>query len=71
MSESEFVYVQTLPDLIDATEYVEQPQGRLVRLRITVTDSGVEVLGDALRPLTLEAVLMALGPEAIEQMLCG
>jgi hypothetical protein len=45
--------------------------GRLVRVRIAVTDSGVDVLGDGLRPVTLEAVLAALGPGTIEQMLCG
>jgi hypothetical protein len=71
VSDPEYVYVESLPDLIEATEYAQQPAGRLVRVRIAVTDSGVEVLGDALRPITLEAVLAALGPETIEQMLCG
>jgi hypothetical protein len=71
MNEPEYRYVESLPDLIDATEYGEQPKGKLVRLRIAVTESGVELLGDAFRPVTLEATLAALGSDVIEQMLCG
>lgn len=71
MSDPGYAYVESLPDLIDAGEYVGQPQGRLVRVRIAVTESGVEVLGDALRPDAVEAVLAALDPDMIEQMLCG
>jgi hypothetical protein len=71
MNEPQHSYVESLPDLIDAAEYGDHPRGGLVRLRIAVTDSGVEVLGDAFRPVTLEAVLAALGPDTIEQMLCG
>jgi hypothetical protein len=71
MSEPEYAYVDSLPDLIDGTEYGKQPEGKLVRLRIAVTESGVDLLGDAFRPVTLEAVLAALGPDVIEQMLCG
>jgi hypothetical protein len=65
------VFVESLPDLIDASEYPDHPQGKLVRLRITVTDGGVEILGDAFRPETLEALLAALGSGPVEQMLCG
>jgi hypothetical protein len=57
MTEPAHSYVESLPDLIDAEEYGQQPAG--------------EVLGDAFRPVTLEAVLAALGPDTIEQMLCG
>lgn len=65
------VFVESLPDLIDATEYDDNPDGHLVRVRITVTDAGVEVLGDAFRPAVLEALLAALGSGPTEQMLCG
>ncbi|GAA0970618.1 hypothetical protein GCM10009555_019820 [Acrocarpospora macrocephala] len=69
-------FVASLPDLIDPAEYDAHPDGGLIRLRITVTDTGVEVLGDGMRPEQIEAVLDALngpdeeGPE-MEQMLCG
>jgi hypothetical protein len=65
------VFVPLLPDLIQPAEYAEHADGGLVRLRIAVTPAGVEVLGDALRPATLEALLVALGGGQIEQMLCG
>jgi hypothetical protein len=65
------VYVDELPDLIQPDEYGVHPAGDLVRFRISVTDTGVEVLGDALRPAALEAVLRAVAPGPIEQMLCG
>lgn len=69
-------FVASLPDLIDPAEYADYPDGGLVRLKITVTASGVEILGDGMRPGHIEAVLAGLtdpddeGPE-IEQMLCG
>ncbi len=64
-------FVESLPDLIDASEYADHPDGRLVRVRIIVTESGVEILGDAFRPAALEALLADLGGGATEQMLCG
>ncbi len=69
-------FVASLPDLIEPAEYADYPNGGLVRLRITATLTGVEVLGDGMRPDQVEAVLEALinpageGPE-VEQMLCG
>jgi hypothetical protein len=69
-------FVASLPDLIDPAEYASHPEGGLVRLRITVTATGVEVLGDGMRPDQIEAVLSSLtGPDdegpTMEQMLCG
>lgn len=64
-------FVESLPDLIDASEYDDHPDGGLVRLRIKVTDSGVELLGDGLRPDLIEAILNELGGGTMEQMLCG
>ena len=68
---ADHVFVESLPDLIDAAEYADHPRGGLVRLRIVVSHDGVEVLGDALRPVNIEALLTALGGGAMEQMLCG
>ena len=64
-------FVPTLPDLIDASEYASHPAGGLVRLRITVTDSGVEILGDGMRPELLERLLATIDRGTLEQMLCG
>lgn len=64
-------FVENLPDLIQPEEYADHPEGRLVRLRISVTGDGVEILGDAFRPEVLEEILRRLGPGEIEQMLCG
>jgi hypothetical protein len=66
-----YVFVEDLPDLIQPEEYADHPEGRLVRLRVTVTDDGVTVLGDGFRPAAVEALLAALGGGPIEQMLCG
>ena len=65
------VFVPHLPDLIDPADYATDPGGRVVRVRLRVTPEGLEILGDAMRPGELEALLAALGPDAIEQMLCG
>lgn len=68
---SDYRFVPELPDLIGPEEYPDHPDGRLVRLRISVSEDGVEILGDAFRPEVLEAILDGLGPDEIEQMLCG
>ncbi len=68
---ADYRFVPRLPDLIGPGEYPEDPRGRRVRLHIRAGAEGVEILGDAARPATLEALLDELGGEAIEQMLCG
>jgi len=68
---TERVFVQHLPDLIEAEEYPNDPTGKRVRLRIRLTDQGLEVLGDAMRARELEKLLSDLDPQVIEQMLCG
>jgi hypothetical protein len=67
----EIVYVNHLPDLITWDDYEVCHERRTVRLRLTVTDQGVEILGDSPYPQLLEELLAALGPEAVEMMLCG
>jgi hypothetical protein len=64
-------FVASLPDLIEPGEYARYPAGGLVRLRVTATGAGVEVLGDGMRPAELDALLAALGGGPVEQMLCG
>jgi FtsH ternary system-associated peptide len=72
MTAIQHVFTESLPDLIDAKEYSRYPGGTLVRIKISVTDAGVEILGDGLRPELVEQVLAAIGGgEPMEQMLCG
>jgi len=68
---TKYRFVEDLPDLIHPDEYAAHPAGRLVRIRISATEDGVEILGDAFRPEVLEEILSRLGPGEIEQMLCG
>ena len=68
---TEIRFVADLPDLITAADYADDPAGRRVRLRLTVTVDGLEILGDALRPDDLERLLLALDPATLDQTLCG
>ena len=68
---AEYRFVPTLPDLIAPTEYESDPDGKMLRFRIRVTDTGVEIVGDCPRPDVLERILESLGAKTIEQMLCG
>jgi len=69
--EAAFRFVPHLPDLIAPEEYDEHPDGRLVRVEISVTEDGISILGDAFRPAVLEEMFAALGAGPIEEMLCG
>ena len=68
---ADYHFVQYLPDLIQPEDYPTDPTGRRLRFRIRATGEGVELLGDAMRPETLEQLLEALEADVIEQMLCG
>ncbi|MEU6232508.1 radical SAM-modified peptide, FtsH ternary system-associated [Kitasatospora sp. NPDC047058] len=63
--------VEHLPDLIQPEEYDRHPEGRLVRIRIEAGPDGVRVTGDAFRPEVIDALFQGLGPDEIQQMLCG
>ncbi|HEY0385897.1 MAG TPA: radical SAM-modified peptide, FtsH ternary system-associated, partial [Pyrinomonadaceae bacterium] len=63
-------FVAHLPDLITDDDYL-QPEVKRVRLRITVTDEGIEILGDSMYAPLLEKLLAEAGAEEIERMLCG
>jgi hypothetical protein len=64
-------YVGHLPDLMTAEDYETADRERRIRLRLTVTASGLEILGDSPYPGLLEALLEDLDPAVIEMMLCG
>ncbi|MDX6696085.1 MAG: hypothetical protein QOF02_3688 [Blastocatellia bacterium] len=63
-------FVERLPDLITDEDYM-QPEVKRVRLRISVTDDGIEILGDSMYAVLLEKLLTEAGAEEIERMLCG
>lgn len=67
----EVKFVGHLPDLMSWEDYETADRQKRVRLRLTITGDGVEVLGDSPYPEVLDELLTGLGPRAIEQMLCG
>ena len=67
----DYHFVSVLPDLIQPDEYSSDPEGKRVRMRLRVTHDGIEILGDAATPKSLEDLLEQLGAVFIEQMLCG
>lgn len=64
-------YVNHLPDLMTWDDYEAADRQKRVRFRLTVTDDGLEIIGDSPYPHLLEELLQALEPEVIEMMLCG
>jgi hypothetical protein len=68
---AEYLFVDEISDLIHPEDYAGDPQGRRVRLRISKTGEGLEIIGDDVRPDELERLLEGLDAETIEQMLCG
>ena len=63
-------FVSYLPDLITEADYLE-PERKRIRLRLTVTPEGIEILGDSMYAPLLEKLLENAGAEEIERMLCG
>lgn len=63
-------FVAHLPDLITDEDYLE-PEVKRVRLRISVTNDGIEILGDSMYAHLLEKLLGEAGASEIERMLCG
>ena len=66
-----FRHVTHLPDLMTSEDYGQDNQRKVIRLRLTSTEHGLEILGDSPYPQPLEELLAALEPAVIEKMLCG
>lgn len=64
-------FVSHLPDLIKEEDYLESTEQKKIRLRIDLTDEGVDILGDSMYAHLVEEVLAQLGADEIERMLCG
>jgi FtsH ternary system-associated peptide len=65
------VYVEHLPDLMTTEDYETADTHQRIRIRLAVTDEGLQILADSPYPELLEEWLEQLDPEAIEMMLCG
>lgn len=64
-------YVGHIPDLMTWDDYEVSHERKLVRFRLTVTDQGLEIIGDSPYPHLLEDLLAQLDPAVVEMMLCG
>lgn len=64
-------FVSHLPDLIKEEDYLECTEQKKIRLRIDLTDEGVDILGDSMYAHLVEELLAQLGADEIERMLCG
>ena len=63
-------YVPHLPDLITPEDY-RHHERKKIRVRIRVTDEGLEILGDSMYPVLLEKLLADTGARRIQSVLCG
>lgn len=64
-------FVSHLPDLMTAEDYAAPTEVKKVRVRITVTDEGIEILSDSPYPALLEELLAQAGVDEVEKVLCG
>ncbi|MGO8673147.1 MAG: radical SAM-modified peptide, FtsH ternary system-associated [Capsulimonadaceae bacterium] len=64
-------YTDHLPDLITEEDYHDPPERQRVRVRLTITPNGVEMLGDSMYAHRIEELFHGLGADEIERMLCG
>jgi len=64
-------YVNHLPDLINEDDYHDAPEKKKVRIRISMTGNGVEILGDSMHAALLEQLLARTGAKEIQRTLCG
>ena len=64
-------FVDHLPDLMTAEDYAAPPEVKKVRVRITVTAEGIEILSDSPYPALLETLLAQAGVDEVEKVLCG
>lgn len=64
-------FVSHLPDLITEEDYLDEPDNQKIRIRISLNDEDIEILGDSMYAQLLEELLTDLGASEIERMLCG
>ena len=59
------------PDLMQPEDYLGAASVKKVRFRLTLSDDGLEILGDSLYVESLENLLRLAGTNPIERCLCG
>ena len=64
-------FVDHLPDLITEEDYQDAPKKKKIRIQISLTGDGVEILGDTMHAPVLEALLGETGAKEIQKMPCG
>jgi hypothetical protein len=64
-------FVSMLPDLIVTEDYNKGPEQKKIRVRIEMTEKGIEILADSPFPGLLDELLEMIGAKEIERMLCG
>ncbi len=69
--ETTYHLVPDLPDLIGEDDYLSPATDATIRVRISLGQDGIEILGDSPRPAQLEELLMCLRPRHIEKTPCG
>lgn len=63
--------VAELPDLMTPEDYQNCSREKKIRVRISIDDNGVAILGDSLYVEPLENLLAASGATILERSLCG
>ena len=65
------IFVAHLQDLIKGDDYLDPSRHQKLHIQISITDEGVDILGDSRHVLLLEELLAQISVDDIEQMLCG
>jgi hypothetical protein len=63
--------VAELPDLMRPEDYTDAATTKKVRFRLTLSDDGLEILGDSLYVESLEKLLRLADNHPLERSLCG
>lgn len=64
-------FVGHIPDLMTIEDHSDSSGSRKVRIRIACTDKGIEIIGDSANSHLLDELLLKIGAEEVEGVLCG
>ena len=63
--------VDSLPDLITESDYLDPSDKKKVRIKISITSEGVDLLSDSMYPVLAEDILREISDDVMEYVLCG